>query len=166
MSLGDDDGALLETYCDNYKLPSVKEYLDKEYPTIEQRAKTFVEKSTIFIASKSNDLLSLKIFVLILKANIESKSIIGDTALQYASNHGHLDVVEFLVSEGCNVNNRNRAQKTALHFAAKKGSIDIVKFLVGKGCDVKAKDFEGKNAYCYAVEKNQTEVFDFLKALQ
>ena len=52
------------------------------------------------------------------------------TPLYYASKHGHLDIVEFLVESGANRILMIFSLWTTLHYAAQQGHVEIVKYLV------------------------------------
>lgn len=58
----------------------------------------------------------------------------GDTVLHYASRHGQLDLLKFLVEKGFNLELGNFDGKRALHEAAQHGQLDCVKFILS--CDV------------------------------
>ena len=61
------------------------------------------------------------------------------SALHYAADNGHLDVVEFLISNGALVNVTNMWEKTPLHAAANSGHLEIVKLLVENGARIEAQ---------------------------
>jgi len=52
-----------------------------------------------------------------------------------ASENGHIDVVNRLLSLGCEVNAQNNQGMTALMFACSKGMKDVVKLLLDHGAD-------------------------------
>ena len=57
----------------------------------------------------------------------------GMTALMYASNKGHIDIVRALLEAGANVNLRNMDLKTALTMAKEIGRTKIVELLEAAG---------------------------------
>jgi ankyrin repeat protein len=75
----------------------------------------------------------------------------NNTPLHLASQHGHIDIVEYLVNKGANVDSKDRSIVmflssdilfhgiTPLHYASEHGHIDIVEYLVNKGANVEAK---------------------------
>lgn len=84
------------------------------------------------------------------------------TPLQRASAQGHLEIIQYLVTNGANVNTKNKYGYTALMEAAKSGSLEIVKFLVEKGADVDAKDRYSATALIRAAGQGHLEVVSFL----
>lgn len=65
----------------------------------------------------------------------------GQTALMWAAQRGHLEVVKFLVQLGANVNAVDTdRQEPALMWATKKGQKAVVEFLIANGADVNLGD--------------------------
>lgn len=58
---------------------------------------------------------------------LDAANATGSTAMMYASLHGELGVVEFLVGRKAEV---NRPGWTPLHFAAANGHVDVIRFLL------------------------------------
>ncbi|MDV7104871.1 ankyrin repeat domain-containing protein [Vibrio sp. TH_r3] len=54
----------------------------------------------------------------------------GKTALMWAANKGHIDIVKLLIEHGADVNSKNRWNGTALSQAAMNGHLNIVKLLI------------------------------------
>ncbi len=52
------------------------------------------------------------------------------TALHYAADNGHLEIVKLLIANDADVNAKDNTGYTPLHWAAMHGHLDIVKFLV------------------------------------
>lgn len=59
---------------------------------------------------------------------------------------GHLEIVEFLVSEGADATQADADGFTPLHHAATKNELDIGTFLVSKGAKASARDDSGKTS--------------------
>lgn len=64
--------------------------------------------------------------------NINAPNKDGDTPLILAARHGHLDVVNFLLSENANVLHENKLAQTALHEAGAYGHAEIYALLSEK----------------------------------
>ena len=67
-----------------------------------------------------------------------------ETALMAAAWHGHLDVVQILLSGGADVHARNRDGWTALTFASAAGHGDVVTLLLENGADVNDQPGRGR----------------------
>ena len=67
-------------------------------------------------------------------ANVEAKTINGDTPVLIASMYGHLATVQYLLEEcGANVEAKRNDKRTALVMAQEHGKSDVEKYLVSKG---------------------------------
>ena len=64
----------------------------------------------------------------------------GKTALHYAAEYGHLEIVELLLANGANVNRRDDDKATPLYFAAVGGFVDVARLLLDYGADINARD--------------------------
>jgi ankyrin repeat protein len=71
---------------------------------------------------------------------------LDDTVLMLASLHGHVPIVEQLLTKGANVNERNRFGETALMQAALAGFPEVELLLAMHGADVNATDVDGRTA--------------------
>ena len=63
------------------------------------------------------------------------------TPLHWASNQGHLKIVELLVEAGADINAKDLTDWTPLHLAVKENHLKVVEYLVKKGArlDIKEK---------------------------
>ena len=60
---------------------------------------------------------------------------IGFTPLHRACQHGHPDIVAYLICEGkCGIKSTSDDGSTCLHIASKSGHLNIVKYLINKSC--------------------------------
>lgn len=75
-------------------------------------------------------------------ANTENKNRLGNTALHRAISHGHLDVVNELLTRGANIHTANKIGNTALHIASYCGHLEIAARLLEEGA---AKDIKIPN---------------------
>ena len=100
--------------------------------------------------------------------NKEAKDNNGWTALHFASNNGHLEIVQYLI-ETCSVNKEAKTNtgRTALHCACACASIwvhlKIVQYLI-ETCRVnkEAKDNDGWTALHYASRNGHLNIVQYL----
>ncbi len=67
------------------------------------------------------------------------------SALQLASYFGHVEMVNFLISQGADINYQNDAANTSLHLAAFTGRCEIILALLNAGAHVHIVNGEGKS---------------------
>lgn len=90
-------------------------------------------------------------------------SATGQSALQKASEGGHLEVVKLLLAAGAKVDDKNIVGDTALVLAGKRGYTEIVKALLAAGADANTKNNCGTTALKIAQKAKQPEVVEILK---
>jgi ankyrin repeat protein len=100
-------------------------------------------ETPLMIASIQDDLPTVKALVLQNKARIDH---IGWTPLHYACTKGHLEVAQFLVSNGAIVDSRSLNGTTPLMMAVQSGNENLVKFLLDQGADLQIKNGLGLTA--------------------
>ena len=62
-------------------------------------------------------------------ADINAKGSDQWTALHYAANEGHGDILEALIEKNIDIQALTKQQRTVLHLAASRGNIDICRLL-------------------------------------
>ncbi|XP_076108013.1 uncharacterized protein LOC143076203 isoform X2 [Mytilus galloprovincialis] len=86
----------------------------------------------------------------------------GRNALHYASERGHLEIVEFLYDIGCKMDVLNASGKSVLHAACRGGNEDIVDFFLKRGCDPNHTDKYGDTPLFVACARSNIEVVKVL----
>ena len=76
-------------------------------------------------------------------ASVTTTGQYGDTPLHGAAGHGHLPVVQLLLTHGASVTTTNRFGNTPLHYAAWHGHLPIVKLLLAYGASVTTTNTRG-----------------------
>jgi len=88
----------------------------------------------------------------------------GATALHFAAQGGHTDVVRVLLETGAscpNVQTYGR-KKAPIHLAAFRGFVETVKALIEHGADVNVPDVHGNTALHIAAQAGKVDLFDTL----
>ncbi len=102
-----------------------------------------------FIAAVEENNIGLAKQLLDKGANIESKDMMGSTALILAASEKRADMVKFLIENGCQVNAVDSFGSTALHMGTR--SHDVTKLLLSAGADPWKPNKRGETAFDYAV---------------
>ena len=100
----------------------------------------------------------------LIKAGVDpsSRNINGSTAIMYAAQAGHLDVVKFLVTQpGVDPSFRKKNGMTAFMYAVNSGHFNVVRFLATQpGFDPSSKD--NFTALMYAAREEHHDIVQFL----
>lgn len=67
----------------------------------------------------------------------------GVTPLHLGAESGFIDIVDFLLQNGCKIDFQTNEGLTPLHYAIKSGKIEMVNYLIEKGADPKITDLYG-----------------------
>lgn len=88
---------------------------------------------------------------------------VGMNMLHMASIHGHLEVVQWYLTE-ChgNIHSTNFGGKCALHYACFNGRIRVAKYLVACGINISAVDIRGWTALHYGAHGGQLSICQWL----
>jgi len=137
-------------------------------------SKTIKQPMSIHDAAQSGDIEAVKGF---LAAGMDVNAIDenrGMTALVYAVDKGHKEIVEILISEGADVNVMVSNDEgvdgfTPLLFAVDKGHKEIVEILISDGADVNVmvsndEGVDGFTSLFFAARSGHTEVAELLIA--
>ena len=84
------------------------------------------------------------------------------SALHYAAENGHLELIKLLVQTGEDVNIADNDGETALHWAALNNHMEAAKLLFNLGIDANKTNNLGWSAYQWAKLRNHTEMMKLL----
>ncbi|XP_004247547.1 protein VAPYRIN-LIKE [Solanum lycopersicum] len=88
----------------------------------------------------------------------------GRTPLHIAAIHGHVEVIQFLVSVGSDTDRLDAQGWTPLHFAATQGYVEAVGVLLNHSNFAKyVVTKQGKTAYELAIDKGHSKLYDVLQ---
>ena len=86
-----------------------------------------------------------------------------DTSILIASQFGHLDIINLLLSKGASIEDKSRFGETAIYYASQNGHADIVELLISKGANMEEKD--AKMSLLSSEYTSSTAKFTLLAAL-
>lgn len=84
------------------------------------------------------------------------------SAILFAANNGHLDLLKALVDVGANIEDRSNNWKTPLNWAATWGHFSCVKYLVSAGANISSYDAKGVTPLMAATQKGDIEIVQYL----
>jgi len=127
--------------------------------------KFVVEGEDWFKAAEEGKLEVVRAFIEVGGRDLDEKGENGWTALYFAANEGHLDIVKVLVQAGAGVDVTNNYGNTPLHKAAYSGNLEVCKYLVedGKASVNKTAD-NSLSPLIFATDMNHTAVIAYLKS--
>ena len=96
--------------------------------------------------------------------DLDAADATGGTALMYAVQGGHEEIVEVLLERGASPDRRNPSGETALHLAARRGRTDSARLLLRAGADFGLQDSEGRTPLYRAVERRRADIIEMLQA--
>jgi TonB family protein len=87
----------------------------------------------------------------------------GRTALMYAVEGGHDEIVEMLLAAGASLDRQSQSGETALHLAARHGRTASARLLLRGGADFGLRDAEGRTPLYRAIERRRADVIEMLQ---
>ncbi|CAL4088710.1 unnamed protein product [Meganyctiphanes norvegica] len=122
--------------------------------------------TALHIASRENNLAVVNALIVGL-ADIDSRDKYGQTPIMYATNHGHLNIVQTLIAANANltisVNNKSSWEGyTVLHIAARDNKTEIAKLLLDAGSDNRKQDINGKTPEYLARKYKLTDLANMI----
>lgn len=91
-----------------------------------------------------------------------SKSFDDKSILHLASEHGHTDLVKYLVNLKADVNTKTGRNETPLHEAALNGHLEVVKILIYNKADINIASVDGLTPLHNAVETGREKIVEIL----
>ena len=95
-------------------------------------------------------------------ADVNARDPQGHTALMWAAQNGHVNMISTLITLGADINAQNNSGNTALMLAsAPQGGLGVRELLVA-GADINAQNKSGCTALMYAVGSTRSEALSVL----
>jgi len=117
------------------------------------------------MAAARGDLDAVKAFIAKgVNINTREKNYDQDTALTFASNLGHTEIVKYLIEKGADINLADAKGRTPLWYASGVDNIENIKLLLAAGADVNKSPKNGETAIIRAACNGQTETIKLLLA--
>ncbi|EXJ63795.1 hypothetical protein A1O7_00130 [Cladophialophora yegresii CBS 114405] len=108
----------------------------------DKNGRTFLSR-----AASNNDLAAVKIKFAERPEDLNLPDNAGNTPLQIAALQGYVDIVRFLLENGCEVDTRNIDRDTALIDAVENGHVEVVKLLLVHGANPRLGNAKGDEPY-------------------
>ena len=118
-------------------------------------------ETPLMMASIDGNLPLVKTLVIGHKAQLDH---IGWTPLHYACAKGHLEVAEFLITNGAIVDSMSLGNTTPLMMAVQSGNEQLVKLLLDKGADLQLRNSQGLTAIDIADIYDKLWIIEGLKS--
>jgi TonB family protein len=96
--------------------------------------------------------------------DLDAADATGWTALMYAVQGGHNEIVEMLLEAGASPDQRNQSGETALHLAIRHDRAASARLLLRAGADFALRDPEGRTPLYRAVERRRADIIEMLQA--
>lgn len=119
----------------------------------------------IHVASKTGNLRRVQELIKHHAASVNARDDQSSTPLHYASEFGHLPLVQYLVSQKAFKNNRNSNGRTPLLNAVVNGHLDVVKYLVEERAFSFVLDNDGNGPLHLAAKHNNTSILEWLLSI-
>lgn len=96
----------------------------------------------------------------------DTENDLGMTPLHRACYNGHVESVEFLLSNGADINAKDTVDWTPLHRACFNEELDCVKILITHGADINVKDSNGETPIDLLTPNSKPEIENFIAQMQ
>uniref|UniRef100_K3WS27 Uncharacterized protein n=1 Tax=Globisporangium ultimum (strain ATCC 200006 / CBS 805.95 / DAOM BR144) TaxID=431595 RepID=K3WS27_GLOUD len=93
---------------------------------------------------------------------LDDAGVLGETALMTAAQHGHVDIIKLLLTEGWSVSKKDKTGATALLYAAKKDHANAIETLIEANASVNDQDNEGRSPLTWAARHGHVNAVKML----
>ena len=121
--------------------------------------------SCLMFAAHSGQTDAVRYLAGLPEVDLDQQSTDDRTALHFAVEANHPDVVQVLIDAGANIEIKNDEGRSPLHLASFSGELTTVKLLVEAGADVRATDAERDTCLILAAYSGHTDTVRYLAGL-
>jgi ankyrin repeat protein/predicted DNA-binding WGR domain protein len=129
---------------------------------VDTREHDNMRTTPLMYAARAGQVENVKFLLQENRSIISAKDRHGYSAIHYAAENGHKEIVKLLIDAGIKIAMGGQDRKTALHIAAAKGDLETVKFLIEHGAKVTAKDKYKRTPLLLACKNGNLAVASFL----
>ena len=108
----------------------------------------------IHTACREGDLDQLRALVEQNGSDLDARDTYGRTAMHWACEEGHLEVLQYLIESGADIRIPDGVARTPMHWACFGGHLDCVRYLRKNGAHINAIDCEQKTPLYLACTTN------------
>ena len=119
-------------------------------------------QASFFERVRAGDLSAVRLFIAAGMDITKVRDKFYRTAVMYAAEDGHVEVVRLLLEHGADINAPSKYGSTAWNFAAWGGHVEVVRLLLEHGADINAQNDDGTTALMSAASGGRVEVMRFL----
>jgi len=94
--------------------------------------------------------------------DLESKDLLGRTALHYAAEVGNKEIVKMLLDKGIDPNITDNDGITPLYVAIRTGNVEIVKVLIDNGANINSKNTSKQTPLYLAIKSKNKDMINLL----
>ena len=166
-------GADIETKNDEVRSPLLVASISGELTTVKMLVKagadvraTDDERNTcLILAAYFGHTDTVRYLVTLPEVDLNHQESTNCTALHFAVQEKHADVVEVLIDAGADIETKNDEGRSPLLVASISGELTTVKMLIKAGADVRATDAERDTCLIFAAHHGHTDTVRYLVAL-
>jgi ankyrin repeat protein len=121
--------------------------------------------SSIHRAAGTGRIDAVRTFVMAKRVPSTQQDFSGVCPIHYAAEKGFVNIIQFLIENGCHVDQRTRSGVTPLMYAAKGNQLEIMQWLWNQGAQVTAHDVGGMTTAHYAAQNDSASALELLYTL-
>jgi ankyrin repeat protein/predicted DNA-binding WGR domain protein len=156
----DDQMRKLVHYAACCPSPEPLKYLASQ--NVDTRDHDNMKTTPLMYAAKAGNAETVRFLLQDTRSTVTAKDRLGYSAIHYAAENGHTEVVKLLIEAGVKVALGGPDRKTALHIAAALGNFEMVQFLVENNAKVTVKDKMKRSPLVLACKNGNLQVAAYL----